>query len=265
MDSIIGKGSTALITGASSGIGREFALQLAQRGCDLVIVARNIEALRALATHLQERYQVLVMAVQADLADQQSPETLYRRVAAAGVSVDILINNAGFNVYGSFLQTDLLEETRMIAVNFTSLVALSKLFGRDMAQRRRGAILSIGSTASFAPAPFASVYAATKAAVLSVSEALSEEFRGTGVTVTVLCPGPIDTEFARRAKMTNTKIFSGKLESAEAVARLGLAALQLGKGLAFTSLADRLQIFSMRFSPRQLIVKVGKSLLSPSS
>jgi short-subunit dehydrogenase len=205
------------------------------------------------------------MPVQADLADQQSSEAIYRRVAAAGVTVDILVNNAGFNVYGSFLQTDLLEETRMIAVNFTSLVALSKLFGRDMAQRSRGKILNVGSTASFAPAPFASVYAATKAAVLSVSEALSEEFRGTGVTVTVLCPGPIDTDFARRAKMTNTKIFSGKLGSAEAVVRLGLDALQQGKGLAFTSFADRLQIFSMRFSPRQLIAKVGKSLLSPSS
>lgn len=264
MKSQIARGQTALVTGASSGIGREFCVQLAQRGCNLVLIARDQDRLRELASNLKDRYQIRTLPIVADLANVQSPEGIYQQVAASGLIVDILVNNAGFNVYGPFLQTELRNEIEMITVNFTSLVSLSKLFGRDMARRGEGCILNVGSTASFAPAPFASIYAATKAAVLSLSEALSEEFRGSGVAVTVLCPGPTNTEFANRAKMTKTRIFSGKLETVEAVVQTGLAAVQGGKTLSFTRLANRLQVFSMRFSPRRLITKVGRSLLSPT-
>jgi short-subunit dehydrogenase len=265
MQSVLVKGCTALVTGASSGIGQEFAIQLARRGCDLILVGRDLDRLRQLASRLEEEHLIRAIVIVADLSKAESAEEIHEQVGASGRFVDILINNAGFNVYGPFLETSLKEEIDMITVNLTSLVALSKLFALDMAQRGRGHILNLGSTASFAPSPYASVYAATKAAVLSLTEALAEELRGTGIATTVLCPGPTSTAFAMRANMTNTRIFSGKLESVQDVVRSGLAAIDHGRTLSFTRFANQLQIFSMRFSPRILIAKVGKSLLSPVS
>jgi short-subunit dehydrogenase len=182
--------STALVTGASSGIGAEFARVLAEHGHNLVLVARRTRELEELARSLEERYRVTATVISADLSAADSPQTVYSEVRKRGIDIDVLVNNAGFNVYGPFIETDRGNEMRMIQVNLVAVVALTKLFARDMVQRGSGRILNLGSTGSFAPAPLDSLYAASKAFVLSFSEAISEELKSTGVTVTVLCPGP---------------------------------------------------------------------------
>jgi uncharacterized protein len=151
---------------------------------------------------------------------------------------------------------------RLIQVNLTALVALTKLFVRDMIQRGSGRILNLGSTGSFAPAPLDSLYAASKAFVLSFSEAIAEELKGTGVTVTVLCPGPTQTEFAIRANMSDTKIFSGRLMSAQQVASIGYRALMCGDTTVVTGLANKIQVWSMRFAPRSFVRRIAKGLMS---
>jgi short-subunit dehydrogenase len=217
--------SVGLVTGASSGIGSEFARVLAEHGHGLVLVARRTDRLQELAGELEERYGITATVISADLSQPDSVEEIYSEVRRRGIDVDLLINNAGFNVYGPFAQTSLGDEARMIQVNVIAVAALTKLFVRDMIQRKSGRILNLGSTGSFAPAPLDSLYAASKAFVLSFSEALSEELKGTGVSVTVLCPGPTETEFATKAGMLDTKIFAGRLMSAREVALAGYRAM----------------------------------------
>ena len=254
--------STALITGASSGIGRELARLMAQHGHDVVLVARTAERLEALAKDLEQRHGVNAVSLSADLSEGDSAQRIYAEVRRRAIDIDVLVNNAGFNVYGPFMRTDLGSEKRMIQVNVLALMALTKLFGRDMVARGAGRILNIGSTASFAPAPFDSLYAASKAFVLSFSEAIAEELRGTGVTVTVLCPGPTRTEFAARAGMADTKIFSGPLMSAQQVASIGYNALVRGQTTVITGFANKLLVWSMRLSPRAMVVRIAKGLMS---
>jgi short-subunit dehydrogenase len=254
--------STALVTGASSGIGAEFARVLAEHGHNLVLVARRTRELEELARSLEERYRVTATVISADLSAADSPQTVYSEVRKRGIDIDVLVNNAGFNVYGPFIETDRGNEMRMIQVNLVAVVALTKLFARDMVQRGSGRILNLGSTGSFAPAPLDSLYAASKAFVLSFSEAISEELKSTGVTVTVLCPGPTNTEFAARAGMSDTKIFSGRLMTAQQVASIGYRALIRGQTTVVAGLANQLQVWSMRFAPRALVARIGKSLMS---
>lgn len=250
------------MTGASSGIGSEVARTLAARGHDLVLVARRTGRLETLARDLAERHGVSATVISADLADPAAPGRIYAETRERGIDIGILINNAGFNVYGPFLETDAAEEMRLLQVNVAAVAALSKLFARDMAQRGSGRILNLGSTGSFAPAPLDSLYAASKAFVLSFSEALAEELRGTGVTVTVLCPGPTRTEFADAAGMSDTKIFSGRLMSAQQVAAIGYGAMMRGRTTVVAGLANQLQVWSMRFAPRALVARVAKGLMS---
>jgi short-subunit dehydrogenase len=172
------------------------------------------------------------------------------------------VNSAGFDVYGPFTQTDGDDEMRMLQVNVMAVVALTKLFVHDMVERDFGRILNLASTASFTPAPFDSLYAASKAFVLSFTESWSEELKGTGVTVTALCPGPTDTEFAARAGMSDTKIFSGRLMTAPRVVSIGYGALMRGQTIAVTGFANKLLLFFIRLTPRAIVAKIAKNLMS---
>jgi short-subunit dehydrogenase len=183
-------------------------------------------------------------------------------VVGKNIEISILVNSAGFNVYGPFTQTDAGDEMRMLQVNVMAVVALTKLFAHDMVERGVGRILNLASTASFTPAPFDSLYAASKAFVLSFTESLSEELKGTGVTVTALCPGPTDTEFAAKAGMSDTKIFRGRLLTAPQVVSIGYKALMRGKTIAVTGFGNKLQLFFIRLTPRAIVAKVAKNLLS---
>ena len=201
---------TALITGASSGIGFELAGICAARGHDLVLVARREGTLLDLARTLTREHGVRAEAIAADLSHPDVAAAVVDRTSALGLDVDILVNNAGFGLYGPFSETSLDTEVEMIQLNITSLTALTKLLLPGMLERRAGRILNVASTASFFPGPLMAVYYATKAYVLSFSEAISNELEGTGVTVTALCPGPTASGFQAAANLEESKLFAGK-------------------------------------------------------
>ena len=186
---------TALITGASSGIGLELAKLFARDGYELVLVARRVERLEELGRELTQRHGVRCHTISVDLAQPDAAAEIVRRLEGAGPAVDVLVNNAGFGVLGPLATTEPETAGRMIRVNIEALTQLTRALLPGMLARRRGRILNVASTAGFAPGPLMAVYYATKAYVISFSEALAEELRGTGVTVTVLCPGPTRTEF----------------------------------------------------------------------
>jgi uncharacterized protein len=252
---------TALITGASSGIGYELAKCFGRGGFNLVLVARAELRLAKIAFELDRSCKITVTVMPKDLSKPASAQELYLELKGKGIEVDILVNNAGFNVYGPFSETDPEKEFEMMQVNMISLTQLTKLFLPAMLERRFGKILNLASTAAFSPGPGDAVYCATKAYVLSFSEALAEELRGTGVTVTTLCPGPTKTEFAERADMTDAKIFQGRLSSADEVAQAGYEALMRGRANVIVGLANKLLILSIRFSPRTLVTRIAKTLL----
>jgi short-subunit dehydrogenase len=251
---------TALITGASSGIGLELAKLLARDGYDLVLVARRREKLEALGEDLRKQHGIRVRAIAADLADPAAPAAIVRELEAASVAVDVVVNNAGFGELGPFANIDLETERRMIEVNITALTVLTKLFLPGMLARRRGRILNVASTAGFAPGPLMAVYYATKAYVISLSEALAEELRGSGVSVTVLCPGPTTTEFQAVAHMESTRLFRlpGVVMDAAAVARAGYAGLMRGKRMVVPGLLNQVLPLVIRFSPRAMVVRVAR-------
>jgi uncharacterized protein len=250
---------TALITGASSGIGLELAKLFARDGYDLVLVARRREQLETLGAELEREHGIKSRAIAADLADPAAPAEIFRQVAAASVTVDMLVNNAGFGALGAFATIDVEVERRMIAVNVTALTALTKLFLDGMLARRRGRILNVASTAGFAPGPLMAVYYATKSYVISLSEALAEELRGSGVSVTVLCPGPTITEFQAVAHMESSRLFRMPgVMNAASVARAGYAGLMRGKRMVVPGLINKVLPLVIRFSPRAMVARVGR-------
>jgi short-subunit dehydrogenase len=251
---------TALITGASSGIGLELAKLFARDGYDLVLVARRRDKLDALGEDLRRRHGIGFRAIAADLADPAAPAEILRQLAAASVAVDVVVNNAGFGELGPFAETDLETARGMIQVNVTALTVLTKLFLPGMLARRRGRILNVASTAGFAPGPLMAVYYATKAYVISLSEALAEELRVSGVSVTVLCPGPTLTEFQAVAHMESTRLFRlpGVAMDAGAVARAGYAGLMRGKRMVVPGLFNRALPLVIRLSPRAMVVRVSR-------
>lgn len=252
---------TALITGASSGIGYELSKLFAQSGHDLVLVARNGKRLDDLAKELTQRFGVKATALVKDLSAPTATQEIIAELQNRAIHVDFLVNNAGFSVYGEFNETDLPRQLQMIQVNITALTELTKLLLPGMLKRKYGKILNVGSTASFAPGPLAAVYCATKAYVLSFSEALAEELKDTGVTVTVLCPGPTKTEFFDRAKMTDSRIFQGNLMEAYEVAEIGFRALMEGKTTVIAGTTNKLTVFSMRLAPRKIVTRISRNLL----
>jgi short-subunit dehydrogenase len=241
----------ALITGASGGIGLELARLCAKGGHDLILVARNQAKLEEIAKYLSGMYQIRVELIAADLADAEAPAAVVGAAAGRGMVVDVLVNNAGFGDWGLFGRADLDRQLAMIQVNVIALTQLTRLLLPGMITRRKGRILNIASTAAFAPGPLMAVYYATKAYVLSFSEAIANELSGTGITVTALCPGPTRTGFAATAGLVGSNLFNGpNVMAVEAVAEAGYRGMMQGRTIVVPGLANNLLIQSMRISPR---------------
>ncbi|MFY0597375.1 MAG: SDR family oxidoreductase [Cognatishimia sp.] len=219
----------ALITGASSGIGKEFARYHASKGGDLIITARREEALNTLKDELERKHSVTVQTIALDLAAEGGARKLIDEVAARGLNVDILINNAGFGGHGLHTQRDWAAEKAMIDLNITALVELSHGIGKGMVNRGGGKILNVASTAAMMPGPLQANYFATKAYVMSYSQALDEELREHGVTVSSLNPGFVHTEFAAAADLEGTGLAAQKGATAESVAKIGYDGMMKGK------------------------------------
>jgi len=252
---------TALVTGASSGIGLELAKLFAADRYDLVVVARRRDRLEALAREVTDRHGVRCEVMVADLATTGAPASVVRRLEDAALTVDILVNDAGFGALGRFAAMDVEAARRMIQVNVTALTELTRLLLPGMLARRSGRILNVASTAGFAPGPLMAVYCATKAYEISLSEALAEEVRGRGVTVTVLCPGPTRTEFQSVAGMASARLFKlpGVMDAAP-VARAGYRGLMAGKRMVVPGWSNRVLPFAIRFSPRGMVSRVSRFL-----
>ena len=252
---------TALITGGSGGIGLEIAKQLARRGLDLVLVARTRDALEAVAGQIEGKQDVKVHVFAADLRRREAPEALFDFLHNENIPIQILVNNAGFGLGGEFADTDVQRELEMIQVNIVALTHLTKLFLPPMIKAKSGHVLNLASTAAFQPGPLMAVYYATKAYVLSFSEALAEELRHTGVTVTALCPGPTRTEFATSAHVTNSRLFSlfGSADAGE-VAEYGVRAMMEGTRVAVPGIKNKIVAQANRFAPRAVTTKVARIL-----
>jgi uncharacterized protein len=250
---------TALITGASGGIGEDLARLFAADGYDVVLVARSEAKLRALASQLEAAHGIGATVFAADLAQPDAPQ----RIADAlrDRAIDALVNNAGFGLVGPFAENDLWRQLEMIQVNVTALTHLTGLFLPGMIARRSGRVLNVASTAAFQPGPLMAVYYATKAYVLSFSEAIADELRGTGVTVTALCPGPTATGFAEAAQAKESRLFTMmRPMSSAAVARAGYRAMQRGRRVAITGMKNKVMAQSVRVSPRRLVTAVVRKM-----
>ncbi len=253
---------TALITGASTGIGYELSKLFARAGYNLVLVARSASRLEEIAQDFQQKYSILVKVMVYDLSKPVA-EDIYTQLKST--PIEVLVNNAGSSVYGAFSTTELEKELQIIQLNLTSLTSLTKLFLKDMLERRRGRILNVASTGSFVPGPLNAVYCATKAYVLSFSEALAEELQGTGVTVTALCPGQTLTEFQKRAKVENTRLFQFAPMQPAPVAEAGYRGLMSGKRLVIPGFTNQIIAFLPRLFPRRVVAQMSKYFMSEVS
>jgi uncharacterized protein len=253
---------TALVTGASAGLGTHFARLFAQDGHDLVLVARRRDKLDQVATELSEVYGTRATVIAADLTDPKAMLRLHEEVVRAGIEVEFLVNNAGFGTSGAFAELELARELDLIELNVKALTHLTGLLLPAMLARRSGRILNIGSLAGFLPGPFMATYYASKAYVLNFTEALSYELRGTGVTATVLCPGATATEFAQVAGTQNAALFRSSADAAS-VARYGYRAMMKGKTIAIPGLRNKLSQESLRLSPRLVLRGLAGRLNKP--
>jgi len=251
----------ALVTGASSGIGEAFARALAARGDDLVIVARSTGKLEALATELRAQHGVRVDVISADLAQPDAAAGVVAEVAARGIEIGTLINNAGFGSYGAFAALDAARERDEIMVNVLGLASLTRAFLPAMIARRSGRIVNVGSTASFQPVPYMATYGGTKAFVLSFTEALAEEVRAQGVRVLALCPGQTETAFFNGIDESRV----GSARTSEQVVATALRALDRGEVIAIDGFANTLLAASVRFAPRWLVRRVGARMQRPAA
>ena len=248
--------NTALITGASAGIGTEFARYHARKGGDLVIVARRKEPLEALKTELEAAHGVSVTVIAMDVGTPEQATALYDAIKAQGLEIDILINNAGFGGHGDFLDRELAKDQAMIDLNIGALVTLSHHVGNEMKTRGKGKMLQVSSTASFAPGPHQAVYFATKAFVTSFSQATDHEMRPHGITSTALCPGLVNTEFVAVADLGGTGLANQKGATPASVAKVGYDAMQRGDLIAINE--TRLQILMtwvIPLLPRRMVLK----------
>lgn len=247
-------GRRALVTGASAGIGQALALDLAAAGANLVLTARRVDRLEALAAHLRATYRVEVLVVAADLAQPEAPEQLYAATEGAGLSIDVLVNNAGFGYLGSFTASSAAWERKMVEVNCAAVVHLTHLFVPRMVARGSGYILVLASVAGFLPVPYMATYAATKVFDRYFSEALAEELRPHGIRVSALCPGPTTTEFGQVAGARQD--FFRRAQTAEAVARKGLLALVKGRSLNLPSFSAHLLAQLPRLLPHETLNRI---------
>ena len=251
---------TALITGASAGIGAELARVFAAHRHNVILVARRRDALEALAGQLEGKHGITATVIVDDLADPEAPDRIFAAVRDARIDVEVLVNNAGFGLGGEFSETSLEREMAMIQVNVTSLVQLTKLFVAPMLKRRRGYVMNVASTAAFFPGPGLSVYYATKAFVLSFSEAIAEEVGKSGVIVSCLCPGPTETEFTAVAQLNRPRLFDSNVADAREVAEFGYRALMAGMRVAVPGATNNLIIRAKHLIPRRLVARFVSKL-----
>ncbi|NIR47343.1 SDR family oxidoreductase [candidate division KSB1 bacterium] len=253
---------TVLITGASSGIGEDFARLLAAEKTNLVLTARSEEKLSQLAHQLSTRYDVHVHVFGADLSLPETPAKLFHDIQKAGVDVDVVINNAGFGKWGRFDSFGNGTYQEMCNLNVNAVVSLTHLFLPKMLEKRSGGFLNVASTAGFQPVPYFAVYSATKSFVLNFSEALWAEYKDQGITVTCLCPGPTESNFHQRSEIDRKKLIG--LESSEKVAQVGLDAFRKGKPLVISGAKNYLLANSTRFVSRKMVTKITAQMFSPS-
>ncbi len=251
---------TALITGASFGIGLELARIFAREGYNLVLVARSADKLRQLASELEKTHGTRSLILAVDLTEPGAPAYVLDQTTRADIHVDVLVNNAGFGQYGKFVENDLEECLRQIQLNVTTLTHLTRLYLPAMIERKSGRILNVASTAAFQPGPLMAVYYATKAYVLHFSEAISNELQDTGITVTCLCPGPTETEFQKRANISGIRLSKYGTMDARTVAEDGYRALIAGKTVAISGFRNWLIAQSVRFAPRRMVAAVARKL-----
>jgi hypothetical protein len=255
----------ALVTGASSGIGANLARELARDGHDLVLSARRVEPMRALAEELKS-IGCNCTIISADLSQGGAAAALVRELEARGLAVDVLINAAGLGGSGRFDQSDPPRISEMLQVDVMALTELTRLLLPAMVARGRGKVMLIASTAGFQPGPNMAVYCAAKAYVLDLGEAIAYELAGSGVTVTTLCPGATDTEFARTADVGSSALFKGglfPLMDAADVARIGYLGLKAGRGVVITGLFNKIMATSARMSPTFVSMRIANWMLSP--
>lgn len=264
--STVGKDKTALVTGASSGIGLSMVGELAKRGCKtLILVSRNESALERIATELKALYGTDALIIVQDLSEPGAAEKVYAKVSELGLPVDILVNNAGFAIGGPIVENDVANMERMINVHVMCLTKLARLFAKDMVARGSGMILNVSSVAGFTPVPFTGLYAATKSFINSFSLALREELIGTGVSCTVLCPGGTESDMMRRADLNDTLLFNRLpflVMSSEAVAAAGIDAMLRGKHIAIPGIQNRGLTALCRVLSKRLSGKIGILLLA---
>ena len=255
----------ALVTGASSGIGREFARLFAEDGWNLVLTARDEAQLEAVKVEAEERHGVRAIVLARDLADPAAPADIFTALDQEGIAVSAIVNDAGFNVHGPFEVTDLEREFEMIQVHVMALTHLTKLFLRQRSPRPPAMILNVASIAAFVPGPNVSVHFATRAYILSFSEALARELAGTGVSVTCLCPGPTRSAFFGRAGMDNVRLATGwplRLMDARAVAEVGYAAMKKGQVMVIPGLQNKVIALFARHIPRALATRLSGWLMA---
>jgi len=255
------KGSWALVTGASSGIGVAVATQLAAGGTNLVLTARRVDRLEELSRNLRQAHGIRTEVFPADLAKRDAREEIYAFTRQKGIAIDLLINNAGFGQYGEVTHVKAERLLDMVEVNCTAVVHLTRLFLADMVERRRGDVLIVASTAGFQAVPYISTYAATKAFDLSLAEGLAEEMKPYGIRVCALCPGATESEFHRVAGQQ--QFTSKHQETAEKVARVGLKALAAGKSCVISGLGNYLGAHSQRAFPRRVVTRIAGSMFRP--
>jgi short-subunit dehydrogenase len=256
---------TALVTGASGGIGKALAEQFARDGVDLVITARSLNTLQSLSAEWSKKYGVQVTVHASDLAQPGAAQELTDRLISQGIVIDYLVNNAGYGVYGLFQNSRLEDELAMMAINITSLTVLTKRFLPQIL-KRQGKIMNVASTAAFQPGPYMAVYYATKAFVLSFTEALASELTGSGVTVTAFCPGPTRSGFQDKAAMNDSALVKGRrLAPADEVGRAGYRAMMAGKRVFVPGFINKVLVQTVRFTPRRTVVAIVKKLSAPVS
>jgi len=256
---------TALITGASFGIGYELARIYAREGYNLVLVARTADKLRQLASELEKAHGTRSLILASDLSAPGAAAYLHDQTTRADIQLDVLVNNAGFGQFGLFAENDLEQCLLQIQLNITTLTHLTRLYLPEMLERKSGRILNVASTAAFQAGPLMSVYYATKAYVLHFSEGIANELQGTGVTVTCLCPGPTVTEFHKRANMLTSRMLQFGAMDARTVAEDGYRALIAGKPVVISGLRNWLVAQSVRISPRRLVTAVARKLQEAKS
>ncbi|WP_112479320.1 SDR family NAD(P)-dependent oxidoreductase [Vibrio variabilis] len=253
--------NTALITGASSGIGLEFAKIHAQKGGDMVLVARSADKLEALKQELENQFKIKVTVLPADLSKADSAAKIFEQTEAQGLKIDTLINNAGFGGHGLFHERELVDEQAMMQVNMLTLTDLTHFYLKGMVERNQGRILNVSSTASFMPGPLQAVYYATKAYVTSFSQAIAEEVKDNNITVTALCPGAVATGFVEAANLEGVEIFD-KAKSPKSVAECGYQAMEKGDLVAFNESSLKFMLnWIVPLLPRRMVLKLSRQAM----